>query len=96
MKVSNITNNRNNIVANQFVIETDNATYFQSYKSIIVKIEDGEIRNGVHSADKVTLDPVYWNYSRTTSKHRSTFLNESTKETERKIKEGVYILANLN
>ena len=96
MKVSNITNNRNNIVANQFVIETDNATYFQSYKSIIVKIEEGEIRNGVSSPDIVTLDPVYWNYSRTTSNHRSTFLNESTKETQRKIKEGVYILANLN
>lgn len=96
MKVSNIVNNRNNIVANQFIIETDNATYFQSYKSIIVKIEEGEIRNGVNASDKVTLDPVYWNYSRTTSKHRSTFLGESTKETERKIKEGVYILANLN
>jgi hypothetical protein len=96
MKVSNITNNRNNIVANQFIIETDNATYFQSYKSIIVKIEEGEIRNGVSSPDIVTLDPVYWNYSRTTSKHRSTFLNESTKETEKKIKQGVYILANLN
>jgi hypothetical protein len=96
MKVSNITNNRNNIVANQFIIETDNATYFQSYKSIIVKIEEGEIRNGVNSPDIVTLDPVYWNYSRTTSKHRSTFLNESTKETEKKIKQGVYILANLN
>lgn len=86
MKVSNITNARNNIVANQFIIEDDKATYFQSYRSIIVKIEDG----------KTILDPVYWNYSRTTSKHRSTFLNESTKETERKIKEGVYILANLN
>lgn len=91
MKVSNITNNRNNIVANQFIIETDNATYFQSYKSIIVKIED----NG-SLPDKITLDPVYWNYSRTTSKHRSSFLNESTKETEKKIKEGVYILENLN
>ena len=86
MKVSNITNNRNNVVANQFIIKDDRATYFQSYKSIIVKIEDG----------KTILDPVYWNYSRTTSKHRSTFLNESTKETEKKIKEGVYILANLN
>ena len=96
MKVSNIVNNRGNIVANQFIIETDNATYFQSYKSIIVKIEDGEIRNGVHSADKVTLDPVYWNYSRTTSKHRSSFLGESTKETEKKIKQGIYILENLN
>ena len=91
MKVSNITNNRNNIVANQFIIETDNATYFQSYKSIIVKIEE----NGVYP-DKVTLDPVYWNYSRTTSKHRSSFLGESTKETELKIKQGVYILENLN
>lgn len=86
MKVSNITNNRNNIVANQFIIEDDKATYFQSYKSIIVKIEDG----------KTILDPVYWNYSRTTSKHRSTFLGESTKETQRKIESGVYILANLN
>lgn len=86
MKVSNITNRNNNIVANQFIIHDDKATYFQSYRSIIVKIEDG----------KTYLDPVYWNYSRTTSKHRSTFLNESTKETERKIKEGVYILQNLN
>ena len=86
MKVSNITNARNNIVANQFIIEDDKATYFQSYRSIIVKIENGQ----------TILDPVYWNYSRTTSKHRSTFLNESTKETEKKIKEGVYILANLN
>ena len=86
MKVSNIVNNRNNTVANQFVIHDDKATYFQSYRSIIVKIENGQ----------TILDPVYWNYSRTTSKHRSTFLNESTKETEKKIKEGVYILANLN
>jgi hypothetical protein len=86
MKVSNIVNNRGNIVANQFLIIDGNKTYFQSYRSIIVKIEDGQIM----------LDPVYWNYSRTTSKHRSTFLNESTKETQRKIKEGVYILANLN
>ena len=86
MKVSNIINRNHNIVANQFIIEDGNTKYFQSYKSIIVKIED----------NKTYLDPVYWNYSRTTSRHRSTFLNESTKETERKIKEGVYILANLN
>ena len=86
MKVSNIVNNRGNIVANQFIIHNDKATFFQSYKSIIVKIENGQIMH----------DPVYWNYSRTTSKHRSTFLNESTKETQRKIKEGVYILQDLN
>jgi hypothetical protein len=90
MKVSNITNSNNNIVANQFIIYDDNKTYFQSYKSIIVRIERSE------GKEITTLDPIYWNYSRTTSKHRSTFLNESTKETEKKIKEGVYILANLN
>ena len=86
MKVSNIVNNRGNIVANQFLIIDGNKTYFQSYRSIIVKIENGQIM----------LDPVYWNYSRTTSKHRSSFLGESTKETESKIKLGVYILENLN
>lgn len=86
MKVSNIVNNRGNIVANQFLIIDGNKTYFQSYRSIIVKIENGQIM----------LDPVYWNYSRTTSKHRSTFLNESTKETQRKIESGVYIFENLN
>ena len=95
MKVSNIVNNRGNIVANQFIIEDDKATYFQSYKSIIVKIERVSVGDNT-MLTRTILDPVYWNYSRTTSKHRSTFLNESTKETQRKIKEGVYILANLN
>lgn len=79
-----------NNIPNQFIITDDNKTYFQSYKSIIVKIERLE--------DKVItyLDPVYYNYSRTTSKYRNAFLGESTKEIERKIKEGVYILTNLN
>jgi hypothetical protein len=95
MKVSNIVNNRGNIVANQFIIRDDNATFFQSYKSIIVKIERINVGDNT-MLTRTILDPVYWNYSRTTSKHRSTFLNESTKETEKKIKEGVYILANLN
>jgi hypothetical protein len=95
MKVSNIVNNRGNIVANQFIIHNDKATFFQSYKSIIVKIERINVGDNT-MLTRTILDPVYWNYSRTTSKHRSTFLNESTKETQRKIKEGVYILANLN
>ena len=90
MKISNITNSRGNKVANQFIVYDGLKTYFQSYNSIIVKIERSE------GKEITILDPVYWNYSRTTSKHRSTFLNESTKETERKIKEGLYILENLN
>jgi len=90
MKISNITNARGNKVANQFIVYDGLKTYFQSYNSIIVRIERLE------GKQITTLDPVYWNYSRTTSKHRSTFLNESTKETQRKIKEGLYILQNLN
>jgi hypothetical protein len=90
MKISNITNAKGNKVANQFIVYDGLKTYFQSYNSIIVRIERLE------GKEITTLDPVYWNYSRTTSKHRSTFLNESTKETEKKIKQGVYILANLN
>ena len=58
----------------------------QSYDSIIVKIEDG----------KTYLDSNYWDYSRTTSKYRNLFLGEDKKRTEKKIKEGIYILTNLN
>jgi hypothetical protein len=91
MQVKNMTSLKSyNNIPNQFIIYDDNKTYFQSYKSIIVKIERLE--------DKVVtyLDPVYYNYSRTTSKYRNAFLGESTKEIESKIKQGVYILENLN
>lgn len=72
---------------NQFVINADNGDLiFQSYNSIICKKSQG----------KVYLDEVYWNYSKTTSKHRAIFLNEKTKDTENKIKSGEYILCNLN
>jgi hypothetical protein len=91
MQVKNMTSLKSyNNIPNQFIIYDDNKTYFQSYKSIIVKIERLE--------DKVItyLDPVYYNYSRTTSKYRNAFLGESTKEIESKIKQGVYILQDLN
>ena len=86
MKVENLTNNKGNKALNQFLIQADNVRVFQSYNSVIVKIENG----------KVFLDEVYWNYSKTTSKHRNIFLNESTKETLAKIKSGQYTLVNLN
>lgn len=91
MQVKNMTSLKSyNNIPNQFIIYDDNKTYFQSYRSIIVKIERLE--------DKVItyLDPVYYNYSRTTSKYRNAFLGESTKEIESKIKQGVYILQDLN
>jgi hypothetical protein len=91
MQVKNMTSLKSyNNIPNQFIIYDDNKTYFQSYRSIIVKIERLE--------DKVVtyLDPVYYNYSRTTSKYRNAFLGESTKEIESKIKQGLYILQDLN
>jgi hypothetical protein len=86
MKVTNLTSNKGNKIANQFQVQTENAIYFQSYNSMIVKIEDG----------KTYLDAIYWDYSKTTGKYRNIFLGEDKKETERKIKSGIYILTNLN
>lgn len=83
MKVSNL-----NQTKNQFVITDENGTrFFQSYNSIICKIEKG---------NKVTLDERFWNYSKTTGKYRNIFLGETKKETEAKINSGEYILTNLN
>jgi len=74
--------------ANQFILHADNGNYFQSYDSIIVfRPFNGE---------KIQLDEKYWDYSKTTGKYRNLFLNETKKETEQKIKSGVYILTDLN
>lgn len=82
MKVSNLLN------VNQFEIKDDNGNnFFQSYDSIIVKID---------ASGKVYLDENFWDYSVTTSKHRNIFLGETTKETKAKIKSGEYTLTNLN
>ena len=86
MKITNLTSPKGNVIPNQFEIETPNAIYFQSYDSIIAKKENGN----------TFLDETYWNYSRTTSKYRSMFLGESTKETQNKINSGVYTLVDLN
>ena len=90
MRVKNMTSPNGNFVANQFIIIDNNATYFQSYNSIIAKIEM------VEGSKKVFLDEYYYNYSRTTSKYRNLFLGEVTKDIEKKIKEKEYILTNLN
>lgn len=84
-----------NAVANQFIIiDNDSAPQkkiFQSYDSIIVKVDTYD-----YDTKQVYLDEKYWNYSRTTSKYRSQFLGESTKETQAKIDSGEYKLTNLN
>jgi hypothetical protein len=92
MKVQNMTSNRTGReVPNQFVITDDNGvTYFQSYKTIIAKVMPGHPLSG-----EVILDHN-WDYSKTTGKYRNQFLRESKKETEAKIKAGIYIVTDLN
>ena len=92
MKVENITSNRGNKIANQFEIrDNENDTvYFQSYNSIIVK------KHYTDFGTKIYLDQKYWNYSNTTGKYRNIFINETIKDTKAKIKNGTYILTDLN
>lgn len=45
---------------------------------------------------EVILDKYNWAYSTTTGKYRNIFLGEDKSETEWKIKNGQYILAELN
>lgn len=77
-----------NNVKNQFILtDNDGNRYFQSYDSIIaMRTYDG----------KMVFDEVYWNYSRTTSKHRNAFTGLTTAETKEQIKDGTIILSNLN
>ena len=89
MKVFNMESERSGrAVANQFIIYDDDGNrFFQSYNSIIVKID---------KEGNVFLDEYYWDYSKTTGKYRNIFLGEGVEETRRKIKEGKYTLTKLN
>jgi len=89
-KISQMTGRTGRPVANQFIIFDSEATYFQSYNTVIVKtcFEDGE---------RVTyLDRNAWDYSVTTSKYRNQFLGCDTAQVKRRIKDGTYRLAELN
>ena len=88
MKVQNMTGNTGREVPNQFIITDDEGhTYFQSYKTIIAKRS--------YPGGNITLDHN-WDYSKTTGKYRNQFLFETRKETEAKIKDGIYIVTDLN
>ncbi len=77
----------NGPVKNQFRIFTSEGCFFQSYSSMIAfRPFSGPIQ----------LDVNKWDYSKTTGKYRNLFLNETKKETEAKIKDGTYLLTDLN
>jgi len=67
---------------NQTIVYDEEGSTFFSYDTPICTI---------HSDNSVTLYPD-WEYSKTTSKYRSEFLGESTKETTKKLAEGTYRL----
>lgn len=88
MKVSNMLSINGNTIANQFeILDNNGDIFFQSYDSIIVKKSKG---------GKIYLDSKYWDYSKTTGKYRNMFLDETKKETEKKIASGEYELIDLN
>lgn len=80
---------RSGPVRNQFIITTEKGQYFQSYSTIIAFRPFG-------FAEKIKLDRRGWDYSVTTGRYRNLFLGENKAETERKIKAGIYELADLN
>jgi len=95
MKTENMTSTNGNKVANQFIITDDNGNeFFQSYRSIIVKKNSNYDK--AFSMNRIELDQKYWNYSTTTGRYRNIFLNETIKDTRKKIKSGEYILTDLN
>ena len=69
MRVYNMVSPRTGVeVANQFVIEGDGTTTFQSYNSTIAVIDWGKC------TIKIGKD---WNYSNTTGKYRNAFFNDN-------------------
>lgn len=86
MKVTNLRSSQGNKVPNQYSIETGNSIIFQSYDSIIAEVSRGIIY----------LDPVYYNYSKTTSKYLYMFLNMNKKEIQEGLRTGKIQFKNLN
>ena len=86
--VCNMESSGGNKVPNQFIITTEHGVYFQSYQTIITYQDS--------TSHTTYLDAFMWDYSRTTGKYRNIFLNESKKETEKKIASGIYKLVSLN
>jgi hypothetical protein len=68
MNVKNITNNKGNVVKNQFILTDYNKVVFQSYDSKVATFEDG----------KLILNGATWDYSNTTRKYFKEFVNNYT------------------
>ena len=78
----------NQIAPNQLEILTDEFTFFQSYDTVIAKVNN--------DSGELCLDESKWNYSKTTSKFRNKFTGLSTDETKKGIDDGSIKLEDLN
>lgn len=65
-QVKNLINDNGYAARNQFVINGEKGTYFQSYNSMIAKVSKNK---------KITLTYM-WDYSNTTRKHLYIFLRQ--------------------
>lgn len=65
--VRQLINSNGNPNANQFVISTQNGLYFQSYDSVVAKVDN----------DNKLILSADWDYSNTTRKHLYTFLRRN-------------------
>ena len=66
MQVTNLINDNGYAARNQYVIKGEKGVYFQSYNSIIAKVDKRK---------KITLTYM-WDYSNTTRKHLYIFLRQ--------------------
>jgi len=101
MKVTNMISPQGNKVVNQYIIETNQGKYFQSYESMIAFIPNNPRKLYLDNRDNkkwnILLDETYWDYSRTSLKYLNIFLGTtSKKQIEQRIKSGEYILTDLN
>jgi len=85
---------------NQLVVSYPNGDEaFYSYGRLIA-LKESEPRYmdtfGDSPICRTYLNVNAWDYSRTTGKYRNIFLNETKRETEKKIKSGAYILKDLD
>lgn len=89
MRVRNLINRNGNATTNQFEIFNNGNIVFQSYSTLIAKVDD----NGYLYVTK------YWDYSKTTMKHLWIFLEchgwsaiSNPKEMRKALKDGVVTL----
>jgi len=84
IKVERMTGRTGRPVKNQYIIHTEEGSYFQSYAAVVAFQS--------HCRNVTRLDSRYWRYSATTMKYLSQFLDESMRDIIRKVNEGFYTL----